>query len=154
MLVLTIGTQVASFVPFVHTNINRHESLHSIFEYNNEFIDARKIHKSNTILFNSESNEDAELSTQNDDDGEEIKSAALEWAKQQNLENMKEENIVSEDVKIKKDEKKKYVVIGGGWGGWGAAKTLCQSNCNADVTLIDALPDPTGVSYFFFFKNN
>jgi NADPH-dependent 2,4-dienoyl-CoA reductase/sulfur reductase-like enzyme len=43
-------------------------------------------------------------------------------------------------------KRKKFVVIGGGWGGWGAAKALCQSGIDADVTLIDALPDPTGVS--------
>jgi NADPH-dependent 2,4-dienoyl-CoA reductase/sulfur reductase-like enzyme len=42
--------------------------------------------------------------------------------------------------------KKKYVVVGGGWGGWGAAKALCEGMEDADVTLIDALPDPTGVS--------
>jgi hypothetical protein len=40
--------------------------------------------------------------------------------------------------------KKKYLVIGGGWGGWGAAKALCESDVDADVTLLDALPDPTG----------
>lgn len=34
------------------------------------------------------------------------------------------------------------VVIGGGWSGWGAAKALCENNC--DVTLIDAQSDPTG----------
>lgn len=40
---------------------------------------------------------------------------------------------------------KKYVVVGGGWGGWGAAKALCESGIeNVDVTMIDALPDPTG----------
>lgn len=33
-------------------------------------------------------------------------------------------------------------VIGGGWGGWGAAKALCEAGC--DVKLLDALPDPTG----------
>ena len=43
--------------------------------------------------------------------------------------------------------RKKFVVIGGGWGGWGAAKALCQSGIDADVTLIDALPDPTGVRF-------
>ena len=42
---------------------------------------------------------------------------------------------------------KKYVVVGGGWGGWGAAKALCEGMEDVDVTLIDALPDPTGVSY-------
>ncbi|KAL7548131.1 hypothetical protein ACHAWF_011422 [Thalassiosira exigua] len=41
-------------------------------------------------------------------------------------------------------KKKKYVVVGGGWGGWGAAKALCEGDIDADVTLIDALPDPTG----------
>jgi hypothetical protein len=40
--------------------------------------------------------------------------------------------------------KKKYLVIGGGWGGWGVAKALCESDVDADVTLLDALPDPTG----------
>jgi hypothetical protein len=41
-------------------------------------------------------------------------------------------------------QKKKFVCVGGGWAGWGAAKTLCQSNVDCDVILIDALPDPTG----------
>lgn len=34
------------------------------------------------------------------------------------------------------------VVIGAGWGGWGAAKSLAEAGVN--VTLIDALDDPTG----------
>jgi NADPH-dependent 2,4-dienoyl-CoA reductase/sulfur reductase-like enzyme len=46
---------------------------------------------------------------------------------------------------------KKYVVVGGGWGGWGAAKALCEGSEDVDVTLIDALPDPTGVSFDAFF---
>ncbi|KAL3805940.1 hypothetical protein HJC23_007901 [Cyclotella cryptica] len=37
-----------------------------------------------------------------------------------------------------------YVIVGGGWGGWGAAKALCEGADDVDVTLIDALPDPTG----------
>mmetsp|Transcript_20324 Transcript_20324/g.36511 ORF Transcript_20324/g.36511 Transcript_20324/m.36511 type:complete len:657 (-) Transcript_20324:98-2068(-) len=42
---------------------------------------------------------------------------------------------------------KKYVVVGGGWGGWGAAKALCESGIeNVEVTMIDALPDPTGAT--------
>merc|ERR1719161_1916817 len=44
------------------------------------------------------------------------------------------------------EKKKKFLVIGGGWGGWGAAKALCESGLNAEVTLIDALPDPTGIT--------
>lgn len=35
-------------------------------------------------------------------------------------------------------------VVGGGWGGWGAAKALCEAGCR--VTLLDALPDPTGAT--------
>lgn len=42
-------------------------------------------------------------------------------------------------------KKKKYVIVGGGWGGWGAAEALVESGIvNVDVTLIDALSDPTG----------
>merc|ERR1719453_1860778 len=33
-------------------------------------------------------------------------------------------------------------VVGAGWGGWGAAKALLANGCR--VTLLDALPDPTG----------
>ena len=32
--------------------------------------------------------------------------------------------------------------MGAGWGGWGAAKALVENGCR--VTLLDALPDPTG----------
>jgi len=35
-------------------------------------------------------------------------------------------------------------VIGAGWGGWGAAKALVENGCK--VTLLDALPDPTGAT--------
>ena len=34
------------------------------------------------------------------------------------------------------------VVIGAGWAGWGAAKSLCQAGVR--VTLIDGISDPTG----------
>lgn len=36
------------------------------------------------------------------------------------------------------------VVIGGGWAGWGAAKSALDQGCR--VTLIDAQPDPTGAT--------
>lgn len=64
---------------------------------------------------------------------EEFTSAAKEWASRQ----VKEINAMT---------KKRYVVVGAGWGGWGAAKALCESGIDADVTLIDALPDPTGAT--------
>ncbi|CRY92288.1 Possible zeta-carotene desaturase [Synechococcus sp. WH 8103] len=34
------------------------------------------------------------------------------------------------------------VVVGAGWGGWGAAKALCEAGVR--VTLVDGLADPTG----------
>ena len=34
------------------------------------------------------------------------------------------------------------VVIGAGWGGWGAAKALCEAGVR--VTIVDGLADPTG----------
>jgi len=44
------------------------------------------------------------------------------------------------------DNLKSIVIVGAGWGGWGAAKALCQSSLanDIDVTILDALPDPTG----------
>ena len=35
-------------------------------------------------------------------------------------------------------------VVGAGWGGWGAAKSLAEAGCK--VTLLDAIPDPTGAT--------
>jgi len=43
-------------------------------------------------------------------------------------------------------KKTKIVVVGGGWGGWGAAKALVESGDDVEVTLVDALPDPTGAT--------
>jgi len=62
-------------------------------------------------------------------------SAAVEWTKRQKKE-------LAQDM----ERKKKYVIVGGGWGGWGAAKALCQSNIDCEVILMDALPDPTGTT--------
>ena len=68
-------------------------------------------------------------------DKEEQESAALKWAREQAEELSNSES---------NDKKKKFVIVGAGWGGWGAAKALCESGVNADVTILDALPDPTG----------
>ena len=42
-----------------------------------------------------------------------------------------------------KKKKKKIVVVGAGWGGWGAAKAVAESE-TASVVLLDGVPDPTG----------
>jgi uncharacterized protein with NAD-binding domain and iron-sulfur cluster len=39
-----------------------------------------------------------------------------------------------------KDDPPHFVVVGGGWAGWGAAKAFCEAG--AKVTLFDALSDP------------
>jgi protoporphyrinogen oxidase len=75
-----------------------------------------------------------ETEAKTDDKVEE--SAALKWAKEQ----VEEYSNVDTDS----GKKKKYVIVGAGWGGWGAAKALCESGVDADITIIDALPDPTG----------
>lgn len=61
------------------------------------------------------------------------------------MQDLKEEASAAETLQGD-DKKKKFLVIGGGWGGWGAAKALCESGVNADVILLDALPDPTGTT--------
>jgi uncharacterized protein with NAD-binding domain and iron-sulfur cluster len=42
------------------------------------------------------------------------------------------------------DRKPRVAVVGAGWGGFGAAKALCEAGC--DVTLLDGIPDPTGAT--------
>lgn len=101
-------------------------------------------------------------------------SAASSWKKQQQqmeLE-LKEQLQASESA-----VPKKIAIVGGGWGGWGAAKgsssfarkiasehsrrvirspknffcsllAICESKANVEVTLLDALPDPTGATPF------
>ena len=69
---------------------------------------------------------------------EEVTSEALKWARKE----LKDASV--NEQQQEQSKKKKYVVVGAGWGGWGAAKALCESGIDADVTIIDALPDPTG----------
>lgn len=46
-----------------------------------------------------------------------------------------------------KMKKKKIVVVGGGWAGFGAAKALTEAGEGSyDVTLLDANPNPGGLS--------
>lgn len=63
-------------------------------------------------------------------------SAAIEWKMQQDA------------VKKKASSRKKIAVVGGGWAGWGVAKAICEARENVEVTLLDALPDPTGRTPF------
>jgi len=65
-----------------------------------------------------------------------VRSAALDWAKEQSKKS------------LEKPARKRFAVVGGGWGGWGAAKALCESGVDAEVILLDALPDPTGATPF------
>lgn len=87
-------------------------------------------HRSVRTIAQQATQEDGE---QNKESTEEETSAAMNWAKEQQQE---------QQNRKEKGDQKKYVVVGAGWGGWGAAKSLCESG--AHVTLIDALPDPTG----------
>lgn len=97
---------------------------------------------------NNDNENNIEDSMKMDEEEEEFKSAALDWAKEQakELEEMdkQKEKEGEQMMEDNKNKKKKYVVVGGGWAGWGAVKALCQSQINAEVILLDALPDPTG----------
>jgi uncharacterized protein with NAD-binding domain and iron-sulfur cluster len=51
------------------------------------------------------------------------------------------------DVRFAAVTKKPHVcIVGAGWGGWGAAKALCENGCR--VTLLDSINDPTGKTPF------
>lgn len=63
-------------------------------------------------------------------------SAAVKWAKEQELQN----TISESGNKVRK----KFVVVGAGWAGWGAAKAFCESGIDSEVIILDSLPDPTG----------
>lgn len=99
-----------------------------------------------------ESLNNTESSAEGDNEKSTVETAAQMWARAQ-LEEMEEElklkMAASEalDIALKSQVatmKKKFVVVGAGWSGWGAAKALCQTGCNYSVTILDALPDPTG----------
>jgi protoporphyrinogen oxidase len=48
-----------------------------------------------------------------------------------------------EETSVSGKAKKRFAIVGGGWGGWGASKVLCEAE-DVEVILLDALPDPTG----------
>lgn len=102
-----------------------------------------RVDRDSSLCMMEEDTEDIEDNEDNTIDGE-MESAAKEWMEQQ-----KEEN-VDEDIEETTDDSStpslNYIVVGGGWGGWGAAKALCESGLDCEVTLIDALPDPTGAT--------
>ena len=87
-----------------------------------------------------ESPEETELEPQ------EQESAAMKWAEQQLKEAVVEAVEETNSEVAPKSPKKKFAVVGGGWGGWGAAKALCESTEDIEVVLLDALPDPTGTT--------
>merc|ERR1719253_1259 len=116
-------TSLHSPSPVASTPLSASSSDSADEEYSDEFTGS-----SSAANSKSSSNSDETPETE-----EEFNSAAEEWAAQQAKE-------------IDAMTKKRYVVVGAGWGGWGAAKALCEAGIDADITLIDALPDPTGAT--------
>jgi len=78
----------------------------------------------------------------------------MDWKKQQQQEAEETAKAATEAAAaaVEEEEEKealtKIAIVGGGWGGWGAAKAICQAQENVEVTLLDALPDPTGATPF------
>ena len=64
-------------------------------------------------------------------------------ASNKNDNTLSSDNDVAEDDTKNDAKKKKIVVVGAGWGGWGAAKAVAESE-TASVVLLDGVPDPTG----------
>mmetsp|Transcript_31755 Transcript_31755/g.46839 ORF Transcript_31755/g.46839 Transcript_31755/m.46839 type:complete len:653 (-) Transcript_31755:41-1999(-) len=103
-----------------------------------------------TQLYESSSSPDQQQEDAEDKEEtfEEAASKAEEWMEQQQEEQETNEEKAEQEEKEEgtssSGRPKKYVVVGGGWGGWGAAQALCESSVDCEVTLLDALPDPTG----------
>ena len=89
----------------------------------------RSLQNSRVLVLRSSENSDV-TNDEIEPNGEETPSAAKEWQEKQGKASQHQ-------------AKKKFAVVGGGWGGWGAAKALCEAD-DVEVILIDALPDPTG----------
>jgi len=100
-----------------------------------------------STLYANESEDDTEVKNEEEssqaveeEDKVEQPSAAEAWKKLQ-----KQEDESEKESESNQSPKRKYVVVGGGWGGWGAAQALCENkSIDCEVTLLDALPDPTG----------
>ena len=115
---------------------------------------------------NDDEEEEAKANSANDENDEEVAksttgSAAMDWQmEQKQIQTEIVEEVLEEiEEKVSNNEQQqeeesslpppiKIAVVGGGWGGWGAAKAICESRENVEVTLLDALPDPTGATPF------
>jgi len=107
-------------------------------------------HADTTSLFMSTQEDDDSPSDVEEPENEAPESEALKWARNQVEEESSsvtgKDNDGDHDVSAR-TKKKKFVVVGAGWGGWGAAKALCESGLGseeAEIIILDALPDPTG----------
>lgn len=114
--------------------------------------------KIGSVLFSSDS-DDESSSTSPENQAEDSEttsgSAALDWQNKQAEETAAAEVATAttepandENETTSKEAPTKIAIIGGGWGGWGAAKAMCEARENVEVTLLDALPDPTGATPF------
>lgn len=55
-------------------------------------------------------------------------------------------SIVSSTLSSAAVTSKRVVVVGSGWGGVGAAKTILENQPGVEVILVDAMKDPTGMT--------
>jgi uncharacterized protein with NAD-binding domain and iron-sulfur cluster len=97
------------------------------------------------LLFSSASDDDSPSTPESEE--EESGSAAVDWQNQQ-AKDAEETATTTDDESSDVVPPTKIAIVGGGWGGWGAAKAICEARENVEVTLLDALPDPTGATPF------
>ena len=111
-----------------------------------------------SLLFTSKSDDESSADDAGDDVASSNGSAAMDWQNEQKKEaeeKEKDEEKTDDDDdddndnnEQQKEQPIKIAIVGGGWGGWGAAKAICEAKENVEVTLLDALPDPTGATPF------
>ncbi|KAG7349654.1 zeta-carotene desaturase [Nitzschia inconspicua] len=125
----------------IHTPPSQEPRSSSVLSHNSAFITYfSSSRQCRTWVYST--NGDANGPSDNEANTDEVNmssSADIKWKKQQT--ELEEQNSSAAP-------KKRIAIVGGGWGGWGAAKAICESRENVEVILLDALPDPTGKTPF------
>lgn len=159
---LFMAALTSGFIATPHHHQHRHLSVGTIQQQQHTQTPPSHHKNIGGALLRSQTDESSSISEDEGDKSDDADiasstsgSAAIDWQNEQQkeaVEREKEEQKSDDDNNNNNDDDTeqpiKIAIIGGGWGGWGAAKAICEAQENVEVTLLDALPDPTGATPF------